>query len=129
MHKIISTIFLILFYAVSLYCQNQHFGIWKAKEEAGISICYELTQDNRIITIKIQGKDTVFTNEFIYKIDYSKKPVWLDWIKPGGETETRIVGKFLLEIVTDNEMILQSSNNPLVRPDKMSIEDKENFKM
>ena len=117
MKKIKSISFLLLFLMVIIFqsCSSntkRHIGVWEGVNSKGIPVNLVLDENKNVVLI--QNNEVIGGNEFEYEgkkadfkyeIDYSKDPIWLDFVlyeKGTTQEKTRLKG--IIRFITDKKM-------------------------
>lgn len=130
-------LYLIIAFFMMLGClnpNNGHIGEWKGVDDEGNEINLVLDKDG--YTFLMQGNQVIGGKDFEvkgvraecrYKIDYSKKPVWLD-IVFYEQHKNKEKGRFkgIVRFITENKIEYRVDFDGGERFDKFDMEDESN---
>lgn len=97
-------LFISLCISLTILGQNKILGSWKGKAKDNSRVALNFVNSNTVIFV-IAGQSQKMT----YKIDYNKKPIWLDLIIKDDTNESLMKG--VVEFIDNNTIKWQSMSD------------------
>lgn len=118
---------IIFFFIGSLFADPSLAGTWEGIDSNGNKIHF-LFHPNERLTIVINGRVAGGEGSpdiITYKTDFNQKPAELDIISSKNQKEK--VVKIIIKMIDDYRLILYSTGDGSVRPDKYGFKDPKNL--
>jgi len=96
---------------------QQLWGTWEVKNEAGESILFIFTPQGQLFILEQQSSQSYIAAPFRYEVNSSYQPMHMDLIDSGGDR-----GRTIFEFIADGQLRLELANsNPDNRPSNFTL--------